>query len=138
MRERVALVVRALLPSGAHARLAIEAKEDKKQWVNPAIAVLKQLKNAGLTTVGLPWTFFERRVQPLKARARPMFQYTGPVDPTRELEAELMLVEVKARVKLVLKKSRSVEVNLNVRAASPANQPPPRAANWAEGERQQA
>ncbi|OEL27342.1 hypothetical protein BAE44_0011639 [Dichanthelium oligosanthes] len=94
-------------------------KVERRKWVNPAVAALKQLKNAGLTAVGLLWTFFERRVQPLKARTCPMFEYAGPADPTRESGMELTPVEVKARVRLVLKKSPNIKADLNVHEAAP-------------------
>ncbi|OEL13894.1 hypothetical protein BAE44_0025087 [Dichanthelium oligosanthes] len=47
------------------------------------LALLKPLKDAGLTGVKVLWTFFERRVQPLTARAHPLFRYTGAGDSTR-------------------------------------------------------
>ncbi|OEL17887.1 hypothetical protein BAE44_0021094, partial [Dichanthelium oligosanthes] len=60
----------------------------------------------------LLWTFFERRIQPLKARVHPMFKYTGPTDPSRESEAELVESEVKAWVSGVLRSGISVEAGL--------------------------
>ncbi|OEL28655.1 hypothetical protein BAE44_0010326 [Dichanthelium oligosanthes] len=62
--------------------------------------------------VGLLWTFFKRRIQPLKARVHPMFEYTGSADPTRELEKELAESEVKVRVSGVLRLRISIEASL--------------------------
>ncbi|OEL23857.1 hypothetical protein BAE44_0015124, partial [Dichanthelium oligosanthes] len=60
-----------------------------------------------------------RRVQPLKARAHPLFQYAGATDPTRKLVADLPRSEVKARVVNVLKMGVDIKVALD-------NHPSPR------------
>jgi hypothetical protein len=83
-------------------------KEEKKTWVNPMLAELKRLKDAGLTGVRVLWTFFERRIQPLKARAHPMYRYAGVSDPTRSSRDELTPVEVRARVWAMIKRSKEV------------------------------
>ncbi|OEL27390.1 hypothetical protein BAE44_0011593, partial [Dichanthelium oligosanthes] len=80
---------------------------------------LKWLQQEGVTGVGLCWTFFMQRVQPLKARAHPLFQYAGPTDPTRESKADLPWSEVKAWVVSVLKTGINIEETLN-------NHPSPR------------
>ncbi|OEL27769.1 hypothetical protein BAE44_0011212 [Dichanthelium oligosanthes] len=54
-----------------------------------------------------------RRVQPLKARAHPLFQYAGPIDPTCESEADLPRLEVRAQVASVLKTGVEIEAALN-------------------------
>ncbi|OEL12848.1 hypothetical protein BAE44_0026133 [Dichanthelium oligosanthes] len=94
-------------------------ESEKKKWVVPAIDELKQLQQEGVTGVGLCCTFFMRRVQPLKARANPLFQYAGPTDPTRELEANLPWLEVKAWVVSMLKMGIDIVEALN-------NHPSPR------------
>jgi hypothetical protein len=83
-------------------------KDEKKAWVRPMLAELERLKQAGLTGVKVLWTFFERRVQPLKARAHPMFRYTGVGDPTRSSQDLLTPLEVRARVWAMIKRSKEV------------------------------
>ncbi|OEL33539.1 hypothetical protein BAE44_0005442 [Dichanthelium oligosanthes] len=66
--------------------------------------LLKPLKAAGLTGVKVMWTFFERRIQPLMARAHAMYRYTGVGDPTRMSPEVLTPGEVRARVWAVIKR----------------------------------
>ncbi|OEL17607.1 hypothetical protein BAE44_0021374 [Dichanthelium oligosanthes] len=66
--------------------------------------LLAPLKAAGLTGVKVLWTFFERRVQPLGARARPLFQYTSVDDPTRSSQDVLEPMEVRSRVWTVIRR----------------------------------
>ncbi|OEL12745.1 hypothetical protein BAE44_0026236 [Dichanthelium oligosanthes] len=73
------------------------------------LALLKELKVAGLTGVKVLWTIFERRVQPLKARAHPLYQYTDDGDPTRMSPETLTPGEVRSRVWAVIKRSKDVE-----------------------------
>ncbi|OEL15796.1 hypothetical protein BAE44_0023185, partial [Dichanthelium oligosanthes] len=61
-----------------------------------------------LTGVKVMWTFFERRVQPLMARAHPLFWYTGVGDPMRMSSDVLMSREVRTRVWTVI---RRAEIN---------------------------
>ncbi|OEL13862.1 hypothetical protein BAE44_0025119, partial [Dichanthelium oligosanthes] len=69
----------------------------------------ESLKVAGLTGIKVLWTLFERRVQPLKARAHPLYRYTGDGDPTRMSPEVLAPVEVRSRVWTVIKRSKDVE-----------------------------
>ncbi|OEL20564.1 hypothetical protein BAE44_0018417 [Dichanthelium oligosanthes] len=73
------------------------------------VGLLKQLKEAGLTGVRVLWTFFERRVQPLVARAHPLFQYTSDGDSTRMSLEPLTLAEVWSHVWAVIKRSKDAE-----------------------------
>ncbi|OEL14228.1 hypothetical protein BAE44_0024753 [Dichanthelium oligosanthes] len=73
------------------------------------LALLKELKVTGLTGVKVLWTLFERRVQPLKARAHPLYRYTGDGDPTRTSPEVLAPTEVRSRVWTVIKRSKDVE-----------------------------
>ncbi|OEL13361.1 hypothetical protein BAE44_0025620 [Dichanthelium oligosanthes] len=84
-------------------------KDEKKAWIRPMLAELGQLKKAGLTGVKVLWTFFERRVQPLKARAHPLYRYTGNGNPTRSSRDVLAPVEVRARVWAAIKRAKDVE-----------------------------
>ncbi|OEL18724.1 hypothetical protein BAE44_0020257 [Dichanthelium oligosanthes] len=83
-------------------------KDEKRIWVRPMLAELRRLVQAGLTGVKVLWTFFERRAQPLKARAHPLYRYTGVGDPTRSSQDELTPVEVRARVWVAIKRSKDV------------------------------
>ncbi|OEL37744.1 hypothetical protein BAE44_0001237, partial [Dichanthelium oligosanthes] len=78
-----------------------------------------------LTGVRVMWTLFKRRIQPLKARARPLFQYSGPADPMCESLEELEPSEVRARVCAVIKKRLTAEeeADLNLHLAGQAHLP---------------
>jgi hypothetical protein len=80
--------------------------EEKKMWVPPMLDLLKPLKAAGLTGVKVMWTFFERRIQPLLARAHALYRYTGVKDPTRMSPEVLSPKEVRARVWAVIKRPK--------------------------------
>ncbi|OEL29829.1 hypothetical protein BAE44_0009152 [Dichanthelium oligosanthes] len=58
-------------------------EDERRMWTSPMRGLLREWKGAGLTGVKVMWTFFERRVQPLMARAHPLFRYAGADDPTR-------------------------------------------------------
>ncbi|OEL14343.1 hypothetical protein BAE44_0024638 [Dichanthelium oligosanthes] len=68
-----------------------------------------ELKVTGLTGVKVLWTLFERRVQPLKARAHPLYQYTGDGDPTRTSPEVLAPAELRSQVWMVIKLLKDVE-----------------------------
>ncbi|OEL23053.1 hypothetical protein BAE44_0015928 [Dichanthelium oligosanthes] len=76
------------------------------------LALLGQLKDAGLTGVKVLWTFFERRVQPLAARVRPLLRYTSAGDPMRTSPELLTPGEVRSRVWAVIKRAKAAEDNL--------------------------
>jgi hypothetical protein len=73
------------------------------------LPLLRELKVAGLTGVKVLWTLFERRVQPLKARAHPLYRYTGNGDPMRTSPDLLTPGEVRSQVWTVIKRSKDVE-----------------------------
>ena len=62
------------------------------------VAELASHKYFGTHLVSL---FIKRRVQPLQARVTPMWEYSGPSDPTRTREEELSKDEFEARLKAV-------------------------------------
>ncbi|OEL31882.1 hypothetical protein BAE44_0007099 [Dichanthelium oligosanthes] len=68
--------------------------------------LLKPLKAAGLTGVKVMWTFFERRIQPLMARAHAMYRYTGVRDPTRMSPEVMTPGEMRSRVWAVIKRPK--------------------------------
>ncbi|OEL34246.1 hypothetical protein BAE44_0004735, partial [Dichanthelium oligosanthes] len=87
--------------------------------------LLGLLKAAGLTGVKVLWTFFERRVQPLKARAHPLFRYSGVGDPTRASPEVLEPTEVRSRVWTVIKRRQAAdnEADLDYHEAGQAPHP---------------
>ncbi|OEL18058.1 hypothetical protein BAE44_0020923 [Dichanthelium oligosanthes] len=89
-------------------------------WVDPGLAMLGQLKTAGLTGIKVLWTFFERRIQPLKARERTLFQYSGVGDPMRVSPEELEPAEMRSRVCTMIKNKLTTdeEADLNCHEAS--------------------
>ncbi|OEL37420.1 hypothetical protein BAE44_0001561, partial [Dichanthelium oligosanthes] len=80
------------------------------------------LKDAGLTGIKVLWTLFERRIQPLKARARPLFQYSGIGDLTRVSLEVLKPAEVRSRVWMLINKKMTAdeEADLSHHEASQA------------------
>ncbi|OEL23170.1 hypothetical protein BAE44_0015811 [Dichanthelium oligosanthes] len=84
-------------------------------WVEPALAALGPLKDAGLTGIKVLWILFERRIQPLKAWVRPLFQYSSVGDLMRVSPEVLEPTEVKSRVWTVIKKKMTAdeEADLN-------------------------
>ncbi|OEL36635.1 hypothetical protein BAE44_0002346 [Dichanthelium oligosanthes] len=85
----------------------VTGEDEKKAWVRPMLKLLRLLKDAGLTGVRVLWTFFERRVQPLVARAHPLFRYTGAGDSTRTSWEPLTPVEVRSRVWAMIKRAQA-------------------------------
>ena len=55
----------------------------EKEQVLPLMREVVRLKKAGLDVMDLIALFVSRRVQPLQARARRMWEYTGTDDDTR-------------------------------------------------------
>ena len=56
-----------------------------------------------ITGVDLISTWVRRRIQPLQARQHPMWEYSGPADPTRIGQEELSNSEVATHVQLLSK-----------------------------------
>src|SRR5579883_1469116 len=61
---------------------------EEKNTVDILVDMIGELKEAGLTGAGLCWTFFERRVQPLKVRPHFMWLYSDRTDSMRESHEE--------------------------------------------------
>ena len=64
-------------------------------------SVLIGVVNAGVNGMDLLETFFSRRIQPLQARAHPMWLYEGPGDSTRVHPEDLTEKEVGAKIKAI-------------------------------------
>ncbi|OEL16051.1 hypothetical protein BAE44_0022930 [Dichanthelium oligosanthes] len=85
----------------------VTSKDEKKAWIGPMLALLRELKVAGLTGVKVLWTFFKRRVEPLVARVRPLFCYTSAGDPTRMSPEPLTPGEVRSHVWAMIKRAKN-------------------------------
>ncbi|OEL37874.1 hypothetical protein BAE44_0001107 [Dichanthelium oligosanthes] len=86
-------------------------KDEKKAWIEHMLPLLGELKNAGLTGVKVLRTLFERRVQPLAARVRPLFCYSGDDDPSRMRLEPLTPLEIWSRVWAVIKRAKDAEAD---------------------------
>lgn len=60
----------------------------------------------------------ERRIQPLKARDHPMFEYSGPKDLTHYGESDLLVKLLEARMCLLMKEREDHLQECLVRAFS--------------------
>ena len=69
---------------------------------------LGQITTAGLTGIDILRVFLSRRVQPLKQRDHPLFEYTGTFDSTRESPDLLSDGKLKARLKKLLEPKTSI------------------------------
>jgi hypothetical protein len=77
------------------------ARKDLSKF-HPMREALQQLRQEGLTGTHLLWTFFSRRIQPLRRQKIKMWLYPGPSCPDRPFSVELSTVEVDSRVHKVL------------------------------------
>jgi hypothetical protein len=89
----------------------VGATDEEMETVQILVDMIGELKGAGLTGKGLCWTFFERRVQPLKVRPHFMWLYSDRTDPMRESREELSTLEVASRLATVLE-MKAVEAKL--------------------------
>ena len=62
----------------------------------------QRIMQHGLDGLRVFHTFFRHRVAPLAERRRPMWEYSGPMDPDRALPKELPKDEVWSRLDRVL------------------------------------
>ena len=84
---------------------------------------IAELKAAGLTGVQLSGIFLKRRVQPLQARAEPMWEYKGATDTSRVRVDELSSTELDTFLRYIVKPS-AVDTTLAVEPFSTAHPPP--------------
>ena len=78
-----------------------EVSDEEVEATEGLMAAVEKLaahKNFGAQLVAL---FVKRRVQPLQARITPMWEYSGPTDPTRTREEELSKDEYEDRLRAV-------------------------------------
>ena len=99
--------------------LTLEEREQTEDFVTR----ITELKDTGLTGVQLSGIFLKRRVQPLQARAEPMWEYKGAVDTSRVRPDELSGTELDTFMRLIIK-STAVDTSLAVQPFSTTNPPP--------------
>jgi hypothetical protein len=74
-----------------------ELSDEEMNIMEPLMEKIQQLRampKKELSGIQLIHTFIERRVQPLAARAHPMWEYTDHQDPTRISSDELREAEI--------------------------------------------
>ena len=62
---------------------SLVVEKEEKTEVGILATALFGIVNTGVNNMDLLETFLTRRIQPLQARAHPMWLYEGPNDPTR-------------------------------------------------------
>lgn len=65
------------------------------------VITLVALVRKGINGLDLLEVFFQRRIQPLQARAHPMWIYSGPSDATRMHPEELGMEAVEDKLKAI-------------------------------------
>jgi hypothetical protein len=70
--------------------------------IQPLCECLQSLWQEGLTGIHLLWTFFSRRIQPLRMQRVKMWAYPGPSCIDHPSPEESSAVEVEARIPKVL------------------------------------
>ena len=78
---------------------------EEKAQTEDFITRVSKLKDAGLTGVQLSGVFLKRRVQPLQARAEPMWEYKMAVNPTRVRIDDLSGSELDTYMRYIIKPS---------------------------------
>ena len=78
-----------------------ELSDEETKATDGLVAQVAELANHRSFGTYLVSLFIRRRVQPLQARAAPMWEYSGPSDPARTREEELSKDEFEARLMAV-------------------------------------
>ena len=99
--------------------LTLEEKAQTDEYVTR----IAELKQAGLTGVQLSGIFLKRRVQPLQARAEPMWEYKGAADTSRVRKDELSGTELDTFLRNIIKPS-AIDTTLAVEPFSATNLSP--------------
>ena len=96
---------------------------EEKAETDDLVTRIAELKDAGLSGAQLSGIFLKHRVQPLQARAEPMWAYKTTADPSRVRVDELSGTELDTYMRLIIKPSE-----LTTEVAVPpfsSNNPPP-------------
>jgi hypothetical protein len=62
------------------------------------LALIKDLKNRGVTGASVAKSFCRRLIQPIKDRVHPAYEYWGQSDPTHEINRKVSKEEMVSRV----------------------------------------
>lgn len=87
----------------------------EKEQALPPMREIVSLKKNGLDAMDLIATFVTRRVQPLQARARGMWTYTGLTDNTRYSNVEMLQEEFEQRMRVITSVTHVVKMLGRVR-----------------------
>ena len=98
--------VRLTASQGWNPRLSNAEKES----VIPLMREIIRLKKNGLDAMDLIAAFVTRRIQPLQARSRRMWSYTGLDDDTRYNNAEMQTEEFEFRMKIITSVTCAVQM----------------------------
>jgi hypothetical protein len=66
--------------------------------VNEVLALVEDPKKRGMTGGSVARSICRRLIQPIKDRVHPVYEYWGPLDPTREVNRKVSNEEMAARV----------------------------------------
>src|SRR4051812_15146110 len=82
-----------------------------------------RLKKNGLDAMDLIALFVTQRIQPLQARARGMWTYTGSDDDTRYSNAEMLQEEFEHKMKIITSVMHAAQMAVRVRPLDNAHPP---------------
>ena len=95
----------------------------EKEQVLPLMREVVRLKKAGLDAMDLIALFVSRRVQPLQARARRMWEYTGTDDDTRYSNSVMSQKEFEQLMKIITSVTHCAQMSGRVRPLDAAHPP---------------
>ena len=95
----------------------------EKQQVLPIMREVVKMKKAGLDAMDLIALFVGRRIQPLQARARRMWEYTGLEDDTRYNNMAMSQKEFEQLMKIITSVTHGAQMSGRVRPLD-AGRPP--------------
>jgi hypothetical protein len=95
----------------------------EKQKVDPLMREIANMKKRGLDAMDLIALFVGRRVQPLQARVRKMWEYTGLEDPTRLSSKPMNQKEFDQIMKIITSVNHGAQMHGRVRPLD-SNRPP--------------
>ena len=95
----------------------------EKQQVQPMMEEIVNMKRKGLDAMDLIALFVSRRVQPLQARVRRMWEYTGLEDPTRLSKKPMNQREFEQIMKIITSVTHGAQMKGRVKPLD-CNRPP--------------
>lgn len=118
------------LPPYSHVRLTSSQgwnprlTNTEKEGVIPIMREVVRMKKNGLDAMDLIATYVSRRIQPLQARPRGMWTYTGSSDTLRYSNVEMQTEEFETRMKVITSVSVAVQMVGRVRPLDHLRPPP--------------